>query len=324
MLMPADPPGSAEILCELRPGLAETLRVPGSALDLVPLDGVTPRADAPGVFGIVDNSAQPRAVLLCSAPAFPDMVDRAMRRAAGARACLRDDEAAAVLVPLLEGRVRSMSYSVLRYCRPLSNRQPLWLLQRRMLRPRMLEWLYRVSAATLAPVDPAKRGQRFGEPLDHLASLDALSAAVRTDARRAARRLADESWRPRHVLMHGDLWKGNILIDEHRPDSSRKRWQDRFVVIDWPGSEREGHAVYDLMRLARSMNLGDAALRTEISRHCRLLDADPEDAMGYLLTALGHIGLHLEEFPMARYVRMVEACHDHLRRVVGEPDRNQK
>ena len=122
--------------------------------------------------------------------------------------------------------------------------------------------------------------------------------------------------------MHGDLWKGNILIEPGAARPGRTRWRDRFVVIDWPGSELHGHAIYDLIRLARSMRTPDAALRAEVRRHCDVLGASIEDAMAYLLSALGYIALHLEEFPMDKYLPMVEACHADLRRIHTLTDRS--
>ena len=302
--------------------IAAALRVPVQSLQLLPIDGVTPRADAPAVLRVVDASVKSRAVVLCSAPKFPDMVERAMSRAEQARSRLAAAEAAAILKPLLEGRIDGLSYAMLPHCDTLSARRWSWWLQRAILGPRVLDWLYRVTADTVALADEAQRDARFAAPLARLGSLDRLSAPVRADTTRAASRLHDGSWQPRHVLMHGDLWKGNILIEPGAAQPGRTRWRDRFVVIDWPGSELQGHAIYDLIRLARSMRTSDAALRTEVRRHCDVLGAGTEDAIAYLLSALGYIALHLEEFPMDKYLPMVEACHAHLRRILALTDRS--
>ncbi|MEO7010659.1 MAG: phosphotransferase [Caldimonas sp.] len=302
--------------------IAAALRIPARSLQLLPIDGVTPRADAPAVLRVVDAAAKPRAVVLCSAPTFPDMVERAMSRAAQARSRLAPAEAAAILRPLLEGRVDGLSYSILPHCDTLSAHRWKWRLQRALLGPRLLDWLYRVTADTVALADEAQCDARFAAPLACLASLDRLSAPVRADTAQAASRLREGSWQPRHVLMHGDLWKGNILIEPGAARPGRTRWRDRFVVIDWPGSEMHGHAIYDLIRLARSMRTPDAALRAEVQRHCDLLGAATEDAMAYLLSALGYIALHLEEFPMDKYLPMVEACHADLRRILASTDRS--
>jgi hypothetical protein len=318
--VPVAPPTPEAILRRLGEPIAAALRVPARSLQLLPIDGVTPRADAPAVLRVVESPAKPHAVVLCSAPRFPDMVERAMSRAVQARSRLGSAEAAAILKPLLEGRIDGLSYSMLPHCEALSVHRWRWRLQRAMLGPRLLDWLYRVTADTVTLADAAQRDARFAAPLACLASLDRLSAPVRADIARATGRLRDGSWQPRHVLMHGDLWKGNILIDPDTAQPGRRRWRDRFVVIDWPGSEVHGHAIYDLVRLAGSMKTPEAALRAELRRHCDVLGAATEDAMAYLLSALGYIALHLEEFPMDKYLPMVEACHADLRRILTSTD----
>ena len=70
----------------------------------------------------------------------------------------------------------------------------------------------------------------------------------------------------------------------------------------------EGYALYDLVRLAQSMRTGRRFLRTELERHCRVLQCEPADAQSYLITALGHIAMHLEYLPMERYLRLAKSC----------------
>lgn len=83
---------------------------------------------------------------------------------------------------------------------------------------------------------------------------------------------------------------------------------DRFVIIDWAGSEIYGYAMYDLVGLAQSMRLNARNLRREVVRHCRLLRCEPADATSYLVAALGHIAMNLERFPIDRYAHMAESC----------------
>jgi hypothetical protein len=249
------------------------------------------------------------------------MVERAMLRAAQARLTLAPAEAAAILTPLLQGRVLDLSFSMLRYCQPLSTRRPLSWLQRAALRPRLLDWLYKVTTQTVAVADASQREARFVAPLERLASLAQLGAATRAAARRAIQRLGDGSWQPRHVLMHGDLWKGNVLIDHPLPEVGRTHWRDRFVIVDWPGSELQGHAMYDLVRLSMSLKLGHAPLGAEVARHCAAVGADAEDAASYLLSALGYIALHLEQFPLEKFATMAQACLGHLQQVQANTDR---
>jgi hypothetical protein len=186
--------------------------------------------------------------------------------------------------------------------------------QRALLAPRLLEWLFRVCASTLSEVDGSALDVSFGMPLQRLTMVEGLAPAVRHDATLALRRLCDRSWRPRHVLMHGDFWMGNVLMDRLVDEHARAGWADRFVVIDWAGSELRGYPFYDLVRFSLSVGMTPRALRAEVTRHSNVLGVDSLDAMSSLLSALGHLAIHLECFPMEQYLRMVHACHTAMAR----------
>lgn len=257
--------------------------------------------DGTTVLLIRDSAGKPRAVALCSAPIAPDMVRRAMSHAREAKLLLGELVGSPILNPLTEGYVRGLSYAVLPYCADLSNHRTVWWLQRRLLRPLIFNWLWRVTECSVCDIEPAAIDHSFAEPLRRLASL---GDGFRVAARWATGRLDAGVWVPKHVLMHGDLWKGNILI---RPKNyADEPWRERFVVIDWAGSETGGYAMYDLVRLSQSMRLTTGFLRNEVARHSRLLECEPVDAKSYLLAALGHIYMNLEHFPLSRFSRMAE------------------
>jgi hypothetical protein len=79
---------------------------------------------------------------------------------------------------------------------------------------------------------------------------------------------------PNYVLMHGDFWKGNILIAPKADfPAAGTRWNERFVIIDWPGSITQGYAMFDLIRLAQSFRLSSNALkrdRSTLQNPCRV------------------------------------------------------
>ena len=280
---------------------------------LCPLGSV---ADAVMKLLVRDAAGRRRAVVLCSPPVSPALVEGALARAREAQSTLGHSLGAVILTPLAEGRVFGLSFAVLPYCKPLSDFSPLWRFQRALLRPAVFEWLWRITAHTVADVEPGNVDGRFVEPLRHVASLKAMSDPVRAAAGRAADGLDQGAWTPRFVLTHMDLWKGNILIDVTCARAAARRWCDRFVVIDWPAAQIHGYAMFDLIRLARSMQLSRRQLRTEMERHCRVLDCEPSHAPTHLLAALGHIGMCLEHFPLKRYVRMSEACYTTLQSVL--------
>ena len=302
-------PISPEALAgQFRERVAGVLHLPPGSVRVAPLGHVVPRADASTVLGVADAEGQPRAVILCSSPESPDMVQRAMDRARRSKASLPAAAARHILDPLALGRIGAMSYAVLPHCRELAPGGLAWRVQRQVLSPALFDWLWSVNAATLRRIEEDELEWRFLQPLEKLAGLEAAGSEVRAEAQRAARRLQEAEWHPRTVLMHGDLWKGNILLRPAR-GMAAWAWRERFVVIDWPGSDACGHAFFDLVRLAQSMRLGHASLAHEIDRHCALLQCSREDTMGSLLAALGRMAMQLEHFPMQRFAQMVQACH---------------
>jgi len=157
-------------------------------------------------------------------------------------------------------------------------------------------------------VESGAMDSRFVEPLRRMASLDKLDGSARDAARWAIGRVESGAWVPKQVLMHGDLWKGNILFRPSKSSIDDREWSDRFVVIDWAGSEIHGYALFDLVRFAESIALSVSNLRTEVARHCQLLGCDLGDAKSYLLAALGHIYINLEHFPLPSFISMSENC----------------
>jgi hypothetical protein len=263
-------------------------------------------ADGTTVLLLSDSSTRAQAVVLCSAPIAPDMVQRAMHRAHQAKMAMGERDGAFILDALAEGRVHGLSYAVLPYCNSLSKLRAIRWVQRSLLRPLVFEWLMRMTQCTVKGIEPSAIGTDFAEPLRCLVSLEGISVRLRAATEHAAARLGSGAWLPKHVLMHGDLWQGNILI--RTAGRSAQRWRDRVVITDWGGSKIDGHAIYDLIRLAQSMRLPVKDLRRELVRHCRVLKCELADSRSHLLAALGCIRMSLEHFPMDRYMYMAESC----------------
>jgi aminoglycoside phosphotransferase (APT) family kinase protein len=293
--------------------LAGALGDAGRGLELRFRSRASDVADGTSVFTLSDGARSPRAVVLCSSPAAPDMVLRGTTRAAAAAHALGATLGRKVLVPLAEGRVHGLTYAVMPFCDGLSEAGPRWVVQRVLLRDPVLDWLASATERTAEDVGPGAVEEAFAAPLRHLASLAAVGGVIRAAAGDAAARIASGAWVPRRVLMHGDLWKGNILI-RPRGDAGPGPWRQRFAVIDWPGSEVRGYAMFDLVRLALSLQVGPRRLGIEVARHCRALRCDRADAASHLLAALAHLALTLEHFPMDRFVRTAEVCYAALAR----------
>ena len=263
-------------------------------------------ADGTTVLLLTDLVKRPQAVVLCSQPNTPDAVKRAMHRANHAKVMLGKRDGSLILDTLAEGSVRGMSYAVLPYCNSISQARIMGWAQRALLRPILLEWLKRVAQTTTQNVQRDAIDSAFREPLCRLVELKIGSERLRAAAELATKRLVSGAWRPRHVLMHGDLWQGNILIRGAK--TSAERWRDRAVVIDWGGSKIDGYAIYDLIRLAQSFRLSSKELHFELLRYRQILECEVGDMRSHLLAALGYLLMNLENFPIDRYVNLAQAC----------------
>ncbi len=293
---------------ELGDRLADTLGERFGPLDISRLSQAVDVADGTTVFLLRDAQDRPRAVILCASPVAPGMIQRATHRALAAKEVLGEELGSVILDPLMEGNVQGISYAVMPYCFSLSRARPVWWMQRALLRPAVIGWLRRATERTVLAIEPAATCQAFVEPLREIASFKSIERHVRDAAELAIQRLQYGEWEPKHVLMHGDFWKGNILMRSTDDAVEVRQWQDRFIITDWAGSETRGFAIFDLIRMAQSMRMGTRSLHREIVDHCRLLSCQPVDATSYLLAALGHILTNIEYFPIHAYVRMVESC----------------
>ena len=251
----------------------------------------------------------PLAVVSVSSVLFPDMVDRAMEGAEMARELLGPQLGSHVLVALARARPGGRSCAVLPYCQALREVALLRRLDSLRVSAAVFDWRLSVTRATVFPATHEGTRDRFADRLAHLASLAVVDDDVRRSAKVALQRLESGAWRPRHALMHGDLWRGNLLLRRPAAGAPREGVADRFVVSDWPGAERQGYPIFDLVRLALSLGTGQRRLAAEIARHCEALGCERRDASGSLLAGLGHIALSLGEFPIERFAIIVRACH---------------
>jgi hypothetical protein len=85
-----------------------------------------------------------------------------------------------------------------------------------------------------------------------------------------------------------------------------------FFVIDWAGSLTEGHAVYDLVRMAMSLSLGPERIRPVLAAHARALGCEAAMVTHYLMSALGYLCENLGEWPVDQLARTASVCHRFL------------
>lgn len=266
-------------------------------------------ADSPRIFVVRVRKERPCAVVLCSPEAAPKIVGRAMHRAVECQKRAGPALGRRIVQPLAQGRIDECTYAVLPYCYPLSDFRPVWYLQRHLLRPALSEWLLQLAAVTVvAPTSPQLEAH-FEKPLAALATLDAASARLRGAARSAMNRLQSGAWSPKHALMHGDVWKNNVMVRAPLLGEA-DRWEDRLVLIDWAGARVDGYPMFDLVRALRSFHYSGRDAREQLLLHCDVLGCEPADISSHLCAALAFHYAHLEEWPLPRFLRMSEACLD--------------
>jgi hypothetical protein len=271
-----------------------------------------PHADSASVYVVRDARGSALAVVLCASPAAPAMVARSMQRTRDAHAALAGRGTSRVLLPLAVGEVDGLSCALVPYCQGLEGRRLQRWWDNRRLRAPMFDWLRDVAQATQRPA-----GRSTCEALlTAMAGRSAVGRPLRGAAERALERLGRGDWQPRHALMHGDLWRGNLML-RGAPGS----WASRLVVIDWSGSRHDGWPFFDLVRLADSIGARSGCLRTEVERHAVLLGCHPLDAHSSVSAALAATLARLEHFPVGLFAAMGERALARLEDAIGSTAR---
>lgn len=246
-------------------------------------EGMT--GDATGVY-LVSST-----VLQVSPPSFPTVIRQAVQKAKSARDALGPWLGDVILDPLDEWEMNGVTCALFEQLTPIAAGRFKRRLELNRATPHVLTWLRQVAATSR----PGNCGMD--------ACLRALTECpyefLREGARSALATIATERFQPRSTVMHGDFWTGNIMLD---PSGARD-----FVVIDWRGSMVEGYAIFDLVKFAESAGLGAKLLRRELGEHADALGCRVEDTRPYLLAALGHIWLNLDQFPVDRFAAMARS-----------------
>ncbi len=265
---------------------------------------------------VVTNTNNQRiAVVLVSSTFEPGLVQRGIDQASRIQEHLGPTLGSVILTPILNSTINDCTYTILPYCTPISKGRIRKRIHRMMFRSTLLEWMAQVVETTAYEPDKEAIEHGFVLPLEQLIQTQVMPAHVRKAAEQSLDRIRQGTWIPRHVLMHGDLWEGNILFSNKSTQSTSNPFS-KLTIIDWPGGLINGYAMYDIIRLGISMKLSDTILRNQIRRYCIALQCDPADARSHLLSALGQLGMNLGQFPPDRYAKMATGCLDKIDQLV--------
>lgn len=285
-----------------------------------------------------DRNGHPAAFLLCANPVGSNLVAENIDKALKSAARLGPGLNHVIDAPLCHGWFEGISWGLYRYNHPLATGKIGWALQRSVLGPAVLKWITGVVEKTWKRVPEKKMAHLLIEPLQILSRDTGFSGEIRRAAGDALNAASTGKWRPCLTLSHNDLWKGNVMLStgtfsrerlalySHPPILTgakplghdcvsaygKKGAQSNigksvgfdFKIIDWAGASIDGIPFFDLMKCCQSFHVPARSTRKLIRTHCEILNASPDHAALYLVSALALLGRHLDQFPRHAYLRL--------------------
>lgn len=244
-------------------------------------------ADGTSIY-LVEN----KYILHLSPPLFPQVALEEANAMEHARARLQPKADDVILPVVAKGSIDGRSFIVIPLCKPISSGRITGSIQRLAVRPKVLEWLRQLAEMSSEPDQAALSSYQSG--LEKVCAAESIKGRLREAAEFGLARI-NSGFVPRFTPMHGDLWRGNIMLFRDK----------RFAVIDWRGSRMQGFGIYDLIRFAECYKIPNKLLGQEITAHRNILGGQSDII---LAGALAHIFSHLGEFPVERFLAMAEAC----------------
>lgn len=264
-------------------------------------------------FVVLDKYGKQFAVILLSPSIEPDQVQRTLAKSEYLKGILGIPLGNVIPSPLLQGEVAGRSFGILPYYSALRTNRLLSKYDNLRIRPYIYRWLLEVMHKTLTRPTNEEIETHFRTPLNHLLSLDLMAEPVKEAANKGLKRLELGDWIPQLSLMHGDLWRGNMMIlNRHINSGLSGKRPESFVIIDWAGAQQKGYGIYDMVRISESLDTFPSTLGKEVKAACHTLQCHLTDARAYLAAALGHLGMNLGHFPVERYLELSNRCMEKL------------
>ncbi len=253
---------------------------------------------------ITDRNVRPAAFILCANPIGKTLVRENVEKARAIKALLHPPHNQVIDLPFLSGEVQGISWAIYDLNTPLTQGRWAWQMQKRLLTPVVGRWLTHVVAQTRNRLPEPALSTMILSPLEALCRDNAFPQEMVQGAQETIKRLTSGAWRPVTTLAHNDLWRGNIMLPPQAHIFTRG-----FRVIDWAGADTRGIPFFDLFKFLQSFTVPRGYGRKLIRDHCHVLGCSPMDVTGYLLTALGVLGQHLNQFPHHAYVNLAKGLY---------------
>lgn len=274
-------------------------------------------ADSTLVFSISGARSSGDFVVLLSNDDFPDAVKEAVGNARGIAGELPPDLAMHVLTPLCADEWDGKSFAVYRRLYSFSENRLIAKLQKQTYGDRIYSWLARVARETSQVVaGEDQKKMRYLDPLEYLVQEPKLSGEIAGAAASIRSAVEADEWTPVTVVEHGDFWLGNVLLPKYWLFDSRR---DRFAIIDWGGAKRTGYPFIDLIRYFRATSNNLAVLERRLTQYCGVSNLPYAHVSRYVYSALGAIGMNRNQFPLDRYISLVEDCTGALNSLCADP-----
>lgn len=260
---------------------------------------------------LVTSSAGKKYVLIVSNAKFPLTVSKAISRLQAARSVLGPRTRNVAEMPVQHGVSEGVSYALWPYRSPLSNNRFYLYAQKHLLIPKVAAWLSSVARETRRDdLTPEELRTNFIEPLEILVAHPELGATLSRLSQETLARISTGQFKPVHVLEHGDLWRGNVLIKG--PMGLLNRSGNGFIVIDWGGAEVSGYPFIDLLRFIMSFDVSPAGTARHMNSMRRVIQCEPEDVAFHVVCSFGKLYQEIDNFPKQNFIDLCESAIRHL------------
>jgi aminoglycoside phosphotransferase (APT) family kinase protein len=128
--------------------------------------------------------------------------------------------------------------------------------------------------------------------------------------------LESGAWQPRFVLMHGDLWRGNVMLPGRPRAMLRALRSGAFAVIDWGGSDPDGIPFFDLLRALDSFGASTSTARSYLHTYSATLELPITDAPKYLASAWAYVLANSAHMPRELFETAQQRSFDLLGRAM--------
>lgn len=263
---------------------------------------------------LVKTDSGKQYVLIESNPHFPLMVSTAVAKLQKARVSLNSGSREVIEKPVYHGFMGEISYALWQRRYLYSDNRLYRLLQKKLLFIKVSSWLRIVAKETFRnKINRVELQTGFIDPLNTLKSKIKSNYKIQGAIHGALESIERHRINPGHILQHGDLWKGNILlVSFFELFNPMKRG---FIVIDWGGSKINGYPFFDLIRFLMSCEIGPKVAKQHIRSMAKQIGCSNSDVSIYLLCALGKLGQELNNFAVHRYLRMCRDMWEYIQKI---------